>query len=458
MIWTTEKFLKILSPLSYSYETQETSLLGKLCINSQDVQKGDIFISLKGEKNDGHSFISDAFERGAALAVVCTPAEGNYIQVEDTQKALEMLGVFCRNQSPAQRIAITGSVGKTTTKELSQQIFERMAPTISSPASYNNHLGVPLSLTLLTPQIQYGIFEVGMNHPGEIAPLTSLIQPHVALITTIGAAHIGNLHSLEKIALEKSTIFQKGLQTALVPNDLPQTPLLLEAAQQAFQVLKVGKNSESDIFTLSKEEDFLREKTSLTISLKGKKVNYTVPFLGHYADLTVWIWAILESLGQAHKDLIPFFQDLKIPEGRGKNHQISLGAKKITLIDDAYNANPVSMKAGLDLLSKLPVRGRRIAVLGDMLELGKRSAEFHRELGEALATSNIHAVFSAGPCMKDMHEALNPSQKILHSLTVNGLFGPIEEFIKDGDVIWVKGSKGSQISRVVRYIVEKSEA
>jgi UDP-N-acetylmuramoyl-tripeptide--D-alanyl-D-alanine ligase len=428
-------------------------------IDSRTVGRGDVFFAIKGDVHDGHAFVAGALERGAALAVVDEAhagelkSAGALLVVKDVLAALVATGIAARARSRAAIVAVTGSVGKTSTKEALRLVLGADGPTHASAASYNNHWGVPLTLARLPRSAAYGVFEIGMNHPDEIRPLVKMVRPHVALITNVEPVHLEAFANVEAIADAKAEIFE-GLAPgghAIVNRDNPHFARL-EAAARAVgaKVSTFGENVAADARL---DRLALKEAGScVAATIDGEGVTFKVGAPGRH--LVQNALGVLLAAKRAGADLALAalaMARFTPPAGRGKRYELVTGSGVLTLIDESYNANPASMKAALALLGQAAAgpSGRRIAVLGDMLELGPTSQQLHAAIAEAVAASRIDLVFTVGPLMKALHDAL-PAQK-------RGAWAPssaeIEPLVLDraraGDVVMVKGSFGSRMGPVV---------
>ncbi|HEX4848649.1 MAG TPA: UDP-N-acetylmuramoyl-tripeptide--D-alanyl-D-alanine ligase [Novosphingobium sp.] len=443
-------------------------------IDSRDVVPGDLFFALKGESMDGHRFVEMAFAKGAAAAVVDRPVNGPHILVDDTAAALGRLAAAARARAEAQIIGVTGSVGKTGVKEAIFAALDRSSRGNAhrSVKSYNNHVGVPLSLARMAPRSKFGVFEMGMNHAGEIAALTAQVRPHVAVITTIAPAHIENLGSIEAIADAKAEIFE-GLEpggTAVIPADVPQFAQLKAAAQRlGHAVVAFGRSAEADVRLLD-AVPAAGGGSLVTADLGDRRVCYTVAEPGDH-----WIvnsLAVMAAVRAAGGDLgaaglaLAEMQGLK---GRGQRHWLTAaggdGSGRALLIDESYNANPASMKATLAQLGVTPAR-RRIAVLGAMKELGEHGPAYHAALIEPLTASGaVHAVL-VGPEMAALADelgkaaaaALGSTPGFAHCETAAEALEALRSYgVEGGDAILVKGSNSVGLGTVVAALAQNKD-
>ncbi|MGE0828977.1 MAG: UDP-N-acetylmuramoyl-tripeptide--D-alanyl-D-alanine ligase [Hyphomonadaceae bacterium] len=426
-------------------------------IDTRSLEKGDLFVALK-DARDGHDFIEAAFQAGAAAALVSdaekAAAFGPALVVGDVLAGLTALGEAARERSAARRVAITGSVGKTSTKEAVAACLSACGRTHKSIKSYNNHWGVPLTLSRMPASSEYGVFEMGMNHRGEILPLTQLVRPHVALITTIAPAHVENLGSLEAVADEKADIFA-GLEpdgVALVPNEAPHaTRLLARAEDCASAIVRFGRDEGCEARLLKFE---MHEDGSIAeADILGRKIRYRIGAEGaHWALNSVAALAAADLAGGDIFAAAHALADFKSIAGRGAAHVIRAQFGAFTLVDDAYNANPASMGAAFETLGAKKSAVRRIAALGDMLELGPEERALHAGLAHGIERAGIDLVFAAGPRMAALWEALPASRRGGYAETAEALAPMIAQALGAGDVVLVKGSNGSRMARVVEAL------
>lgn len=420
-------------------------------IDTRTIAPGDLFVALQAAR-DGHDFVAQALEKGAAAALVSRIPDGvapdaPLLIVEDVLRGLEALGRAGRARMTGRVIAITGSVGKTSTKEMARVALAGQGVIHAAEASYNNHWGVPLTLARMPADTDFAIIEIGMNHPGEIAPLSRMARPHVALITTVGAAHLEAFGAIEGIAREKGAIYE-GLEpvgTAILPEDLPVTQILRDCADAAGAVV-VGFGRDGMARPLKVEPG----ETGLTCHARilGETAIFGLRTTGrHFAMNAVGVLAALSAAGADLAQAARAMGDWQPPKGRGAVED--LGA--IRLIDDAFNANPASMAAGLAMLAGLPA-ARRVAILGDMLELGEAEAEMHAALADDPAMADIALVHCAGPRMRHLHEALPETRRGRWAETAAELAADAAALVVPGDLVLVKGSKSSCISAVVEAL------
>jgi UDP-N-acetylmuramoyl-tripeptide--D-alanyl-D-alanine ligase len=432
---------------------------GGISIDTRSLAPGEMFIALS-DVRDGHDFIVSAFERGASAALVArapqdAPDGAPLLVVGDTLEGLRDLARAARQRNFGKRIAVTGSVGKTSTKEMLRAAFAAAGRVHASDKSFNNHWGVPLTLARMPMSADYSVFEIGMNHAGEITPLTGLVRPHVAVITTIGEAHIENLGSRENIARAKAEIFlglEKG-GTAVLPIDNDYFGLLAELAKAAkvARVITFGEANNADIRL---DRYAMRDdRGEVFASIFGEAFEFSLAAPGrHQAMNALAVLGAARALGVSAAKAASGLKGLSAAQGRGAQTRVALKAGgEILILDESYNANPTSMAAAIALLGQLQPKGkgRRIAVLGDMLELGEGAPGLHAGLSEALVAARIDRLYVAGSLMRNlwnktpepMRGAAAENAKALAPLVIAG--------VGEGDIVMVKGSNASKVSEIV---------
>lgn len=441
-----------------------------ISIDSRSLQPGDAFFAIKGEAMDGHDFATAAIKAGAGVLVVAEgklPSLGRLtapmIVVEDVLVALERLGAAARARSDAKIIAVTGSAGKTTTKEALRHVLSAVGKVHASAQSFNNHWGVPLTLARMPIDCDYAVFEIGMNHPGEIRPLVKMVRPHIAIVTMIAAAHLGFFRNLDEIAEAKAEIFE-GLEpdgAAILNRDDARFKLLDKMAHAAGveHVHGFGENARST-FKLVKCE-LHADHSEIIARIGGHEVTARIGAPGRHMVQNVL--AVLGAAYLAGADLdkvAPALADLSAERGRGKRHVLRHPGGSITLIDESYNANPASMAAAMALLNATPVtgEGRRIAVLGDMLELGEHSAKLHAALAGLIVGTGTQTVFLGGPEMRALAKALPAEIKTEYRAGVEELKPVLLAALKPGDVVMIKSSKGIGFAKLVDALLGKFPA
>jgi UDP-N-acetylmuramoyl-tripeptide--D-alanyl-D-alanine ligase len=435
-------------------------------IDTRTLQPGDLFVALK-DVRDGHDFVAQALEKGAAAALVSRVPEGlssgaPLLVVPDVLKALEDLGRAARARAKARVVGVTGSVGKTSTKEMLRVVLGGQGRVHAAEASYNNHWGVPLTLARLPREADFAVIEIGMNHPGEIAPLSHMARPDVVVITIVAPAHLEAFDSIEGIAHEKAAIID-GLQpggVAVLNADIATSPLLQAKAHEAqARAVTFGAAEGADYRMVSVQIG--DDSTVVRATRQGQPVLYKVMSPGrHFAANGLAVLAVADALGL---DPVISATDLgrwQPPAGRGVRERIMLDLVEETgfeLIDDAFNANPASMAASLEVLVNARpqdgigsrAKGRRIAILGDMLELGPTEAALHAAIAETPGLAAIDLIHCVGPRMKALHAALPRGQRGDWVATAAELVPRARHLIDAGDIILVKGSKGIKVSLMV---------
>jgi UDP-N-acetylmuramoyl-tripeptide--D-alanyl-D-alanine ligase len=436
--------------------------LNGISIDSRTLVKGDAFFAIKGESREGHDFVEAALKAGAGVAVVGPDQRDRFggsplLIVADVLEGLRNLARASRDRMRGQIIAVTGSVGKTGTKEALRLALSAEGETHASVASYNNHWGVPLSLARCPAEVKFAIFEIGMNHAGEITPLVKLARPHVAIITGIEPVHLEYFGSLEKIADAKAEIFS-GVEPggAVVLNrDNAQYERLANAAKAARieRVVSFGEHAAANarLTKVSLQSD----SSTVEADILGQIVTYKLGAPGRHLVLNSL--AVLAAVSIVGADLALAalaLNSLKPASGRGARTVLAVPGGSALLIDESYNANPASMRAAIALLGQARVGklGRRLAVLGDMLELGSTGAELHRALAPAITAAGIDLVFCSGPLMRALWEALPSRARGGYAETAGELESAVLAAVQAGDAVMVKGSLGSKMGPIVRAL------
>jgi UDP-N-acetylmuramoyl-tripeptide--D-alanyl-D-alanine ligase len=439
-------------------------------IDSRTVQPGDLFVALKGPNHDGHEHVAAALKAGAAGALVAgaphgVPQDAPLVIVAETLAALTALGGAARTRARAKVAAVTGSVGKTSTKEALRLALDAggkpARPTHASVASFNNNIGVPLTLARMPADAEYAVFEIGMNHAGEITPLTKLVRPHAAIVTTVEGVHTENFpDGIDGVAAAKAEIFdgfdpQAG-GVAVLNRDNRFFDFLAGRARAhgARKVVGFGADPQAD-FRLA---EFKPESTASTVTaeINGRPLSYRIGAPGrHWAMNTLAVLAAADALGVDTAAAAAAFAEIAAPKGRGQRHRLALAGGTFELIDDSYNASPASMRASFEVLkAAVPgTGGRRIAVLGDMLELGPKAAELHAGLAEPLTAAGADLVYTCGPNMARLHDALPAARRGMHAANSDALLPVVRDAIRAGDVVVVKGSLGSRMGRIVEALL-----
>ena len=450
-LWTSAEIAEAaLGTASASFEA------GGVAFDSREVSSGDLFIALTGEQTDGHRFVDQAFAQGAAGAIVSTPIAHPHVLVADTRAALDALGKAARARTAATIVAVTGSAGKTGTKEALWSALDRIAParTHRSLKSYNNHTGVPLSLARMPAKTRFGVFEMGMNHEGEIAAHTRLARPHVAIVTTIAPAHIENLGSIEAIARAKAEIFE-GLEpggTAIIPHDSPQRDILVAAAKwHAGRILTFGLEDGADVRAM----DMVPAKnggTLITVQLPDASLTMTVGQPGeHWVSNALAVIATVEAVGADLAVAGLALAELPGMPGRGARSQVRVPGGEAMLIDESYNANPASMRATLKVLGEQPAT-RRIAVLGPMRELGPHGPRFHAELAEPMLSAGVDFALLVGEEMAPLAEALEGRLDFAHVPAAADALAALHGRVGAEDAVLIKASNSVGLGRLVAQL------
>lgn len=426
-----------------------------VAFDSRDVGAGDLFIALKGETTDGHRFLDGAFSNGAAGAIVSQDCDHPHIRVVDTMDALNALGAASRARTDAKIVGVTGSVGKTSTKEALFAALDRCSQGHAhrSVKSYNNHTGVPLSLARMPEAARYGVFEMGMNHAGELAALTKIVQPHVAIVTAIAPAHIEFFDSIESIADAKGEIFQ-GLESggvALVPFDSPHRDRLIGWAEPyAETIWTFGQGEGADIRAV----DAIRSTTGtiVTATLPAGALTYTIGLTGdHWISNSLAVIGAVEAVGGDLAQAGLALAELSGLPGRGARLAIPVEGGEALLIDESYNANPVSMRAALKTLSEEPVE-RRIAVLGAMGELGEDTDRYHADLADPMVDAGLELAILVGAPTRVLADALGSRIPVVHVPDADAALESLEGKIRMGDALLIKGSNYLGLARLVEAL------
>ena len=433
-----------------------------ISIDSRTTARGDAFFAILGDNRDGHDFVDAAFKSGAGLAVVARAHAKHFgdaplLIVDNVLEALRDLARAARTRTQAKVIAVTGSVGKTGTKEALRLALSGDGETHVSAASYNNHWGVPLSLARCPQAAKYAVFEIGMNHAGEITPLTKLVRPHVAIITAVEPVHLEYFGALEKIADAKAEIFS-GIEpggAAVLNRDNGQYARLEAAAKAAgvSRIVTFGEHQDAEARLL--RASLQANSSTVEARILGENVTYKLGAPGrHVVHNSLAVLAAVALVGADLALAALALANLKSAAGRGARATLRLPGGAALLIDESYNANPASMAAAIALLGQAPVKkqGRRIAVLGDMLELGPSGPALHRGLAGPLAAAGVDLVYCSGPLMRSLWEALPSGRRGGYAETAAALEPAVLDAIRDGDAVMVKGSLGSKMGPIVKAL------
>lgn len=430
-----------------------------ITFDSREVQPGDLFVALRGER-DGHDFVPLAFAAGAAGAVVSQPAEGGrFVLVPETLQALESLGAEARDRAPqVRRGAVTGSVGKTSVTQAIRAGLDLAGPAHGSVKSFNNHIGVPLTLARMPREVERAVFEIGMNHAGEIGPLSKMVQPHAVCVTTVGPVHIENFPDGEEgVAKAKAEIMDgigPGAVAVLNGDDRWFELLKHQALERGARVAVFGSGDNADARLLGFEPD--PEGADVCARIWGEEISYRLSQPGfHWGPNSLATLLMLEALDVPMQTALQALAEFRPLAGRGAAKQVAIPGGSFLLIDESYNANPISMKAGFRSLgARTDVTGRRIVALTDMLELGDHSEALHAGLAEAIENAGIDLVFTGGKAMQALDRALPAERRGGWAADAAALAPVVTAAVRPGDVVMVKGSNGSRASLVAKALAD----
>jgi UDP-N-acetylmuramoyl-tripeptide--D-alanyl-D-alanine ligase len=417
-------------------------------IDTRTLKPGDLFVALAGER-DGHGFVEAAFSKGAAAALVSRPMPGNTLLVDDTQLALERLGAAARARTAAKIVAVTGSVGKTTTKEMLRRTLAAFGAVHAAEASFNNHIGVPLTLARMPRDADFGVFEIGMNHAGEIAPLAALVRPDVAVITCVDRAHLGLMGSEEAIAREKASLYGALVPggAAVVPGDSAFLPMLRDAVPARARALVFGEGA-VDARLLEVKNS--AEAAEIEADICGVTVRFGLAAPGrHMAMNAISVLATAHGLGLDVTTAAAALDGFAPFSGRGARRQVAVQGGQAMLLDESYNASGASMRAALAVLTLQP--GRRVAVLGDMLELGEYARAEHLGLLPAVL-AGADVVFTCGEQSGALFESVPAAKQGAHAPDATTLAPLVKAALRPGDTVLVKGSYGSCMRDVISLL------
>jgi UDP-N-acetylmuramoyl-tripeptide--D-alanyl-D-alanine ligase len=435
MLWTSHDLQKATGGVLHNAPEGVTGV----SIDSRTIKQGELYVALKGDAHDGHDFTSTALANGGGMALVSTaPSSGAYLLVDDVMTALQNIARAARARMKGKVIAVTGSVGKTSTKEMLAACFALYDKTHAAVASFNNHWGVPLTLARMPADSAFGIFEIGMNHSGEIIPLVAMVKPHIAIITTVEPVHLAHFKDVSEIAAAKAEIFTGLLPqgVAILNADNPWFGYLKEQAK-GFDILSFGRTAGADIQLLSSDN-----------GVKTNVMDYQLGASGdHMAMNSLAVLGSLKACGLNLKQAIPALESLKPVKGRGEKLLLK---GNIHLNDESYNANPASMKAAFAVLKQ--ANTRKIAALGDMLELGEHELAIHAEL--ASYHDGIDLFFVQGKLMKSFYEALPLTKRGGYALSALDLLPLLRAALRPNDTLMVKGSLGSRMVDLVAKLKE----
>ena len=431
-----------------------------ISIDTRTLQPGDLFVALTDQR-DGHAYLPAAFQAGASAALVAktyvrNAGDGVLIRVEDPLRALEDAGRSARFRADAKIVAVTGSVGKTGTKEMLRACLSRTGHTHASEKSYNNHWGVPLTLARMPVETHYGVFEIGMNRPGEIGPLARMVAPDVGVITTVAPVHLAQFKSVTEIAEAKAELLT-GLSsggTAILNRDNHYFDLLsVRADERSLRIVGFGHHKDADVRLETAEVS--DTGSVITAHVHGRRITYRIGAPGnHYVMNSLAVIAAIDALGADLEVCLPALAGISPPPGRGARSEITVGNGKLLLIDESYNANPASMAAALANLGVVP-RGqypRRIAVIGDMRELGSEADALHRGLKDAIDAAGIDLVFACGEHMRTLYDLIANDRRGAYARTSLELVPLLAARLAAGDAVTVKGSLGTNMAPLVKVV------
>ncbi|MGD9739175.1 MAG: UDP-N-acetylmuramoylalanyl-D-glutamyl-2,6-diaminopimelate--D-alanyl-D-alanine ligase [Bauldia sp.] len=439
----------------------EPQAIDGISIDSRTVLPGDAFFAIRGDRFDGHDFVSSALGRGAGTAVVSTARlaalgriTGSMVVVDDVLEALRGLGAAARDRTAAKIIAVTGSAGKTGTKDMLLAALGRVGRAHGAPASFNNHWGVPLTLARMPETTSFGVFEIGMNHAGEIEPLVALVRPHAAIITTVEPVHLAAFAGVEDIARAKAEVLTGIVPggAAILNRDNPHFDLLRGIAKELDVERVIGFGADPGADARLNEVVLEPEGSTVSATILGREITYALGVPGRHIVLNSL--AVLAAIAAIDVDLdetAAALATFRAGKGRGERTRLAIAGGDGVLIDESYNANPASMRAAFSVLAQTdPLHGgRRVAVLGDMLELGPEERSLHLGLAEPLMEAGADLVFAAGPRMAALWEALPPDRRGVYAETAAELEAAVAEALGPGDVVMVKGSNGSRMGPLV---------
>jgi UDP-N-acetylmuramoyl-tripeptide--D-alanyl-D-alanine ligase len=454
VLWTSDEIAEATGGTAHgSFEVTGVTF------DSREVGPGGLFVAMPGTVHDGHEFLADAIAAGAAGLIVSKPADHPHVLVEDTGQALEDLGRAARARSGATIVGVTGSVGKTSTKEALYAALDRWWPgkVHRSVKSYNNHTGVPLSLARMPREAEFAVLEMGMNNKGEIAALTRLVRPHVAMITAIAPAHIENLGSEEAIADAKAEIFD-GLEPggiAIIPNDTPHRDRLVRAARRYADRIVTFGSGDADVHALHavRSED---GGSLITASLLDRDLTFTIAQRGeHWVSNALAVLAAVEAVGGDVGLAGLALAELGGLKGRGQRHRLRIDGGEAQLIDESYNANPASMAATLKSLGSETGVERRIAVLGPMRELGLHSDRLHAGLAPSVLAAKVDELVLVGEDMRPLADALGGQVHVTNVADADSAADAVARLLRPGDAVLVKASNSVGLSRVIDRLTKE---
>ncbi len=448
-LWTAED---IATATSGTLIGNEDWVGNKLCLDSREVTPGDIYVAYRGEKVDGHNFIESAIKNGAIAAIVedvPDKQDHSYVYVRQSEEALINIGNYARNRFEGTVIGVTGSVGKTSTKDMLAHVLEKQAPTNKSQRSFNSLVGLPIALSACDPTYKYNVLELGMTSSGEITTLSRMARPHIAIITMIAPSHLEFFDSIEGIARAKAEIFE-GLPSygiAIIRGDIPESHILTDAAKEKRieNIITFGESKDCDCHIL--EYSAGKEINTIKANIGKKTVSFNLSVPGkHWALNAIASLAAVNAAGANVEEACDAMVTYSAPERRGQPTHFE---DNILLIDESYNANPVSMRAALESLAERQIKGKKIAVLGDMRELGPTAPELHAGMVSCIIKSEIDILFLYGPLMKNLYEAIKGKVKTYYFDDLQELNVKLIDAVNPDDAIMVKASLGTGFKAII---------
>jgi len=444
ILWTSDELSR-----ATQGQCNTTFTVNGLSIDSRTVKPGELYVSIPGDVHDGHDFAGKAITNGAAAVMIAhdtpLPEGAATLRVSNVMEALRQLATASRQRSKAVRLAVTGSVGKTTTKEMLRHVLAAHGTTHANAGNFNNHIGAPLTLARMPQDSRYGIFELGMDHAGEIEALSKLVAPEIAVITTIGVAHIAHFPEGQVgIAKAKAEIFAglTGAALAVLPRDDAHYGLLATEAQNRGinNILSFGRHQDADAQLMELTHDILVAR------IQGETIRFHPPVMGEHMALNMLATLLAATAaGAPLASCVTALEGFAALKGRGLQRQVSIGSGTVTVIDDCYNANPQSMRAALAVLGDSKAT-RRVAVLGDMLELGEMEQDAHASLTDALEAAHVDQLFCCGTLMQHLWNVTPPARQGRWAPTAGELAADVAAALQPGDVVLVKGSRGAQVN------------
>lgn len=479
MLLNSEEIIKVLSPVQI-LGSKKPFITTSACIDSRQVTEGSMFFAFIGENSDGHNFVVHAIRHGAVCTIgtkitsdieqgLMNNDKGCFILVEDVLLALQKLGALARSKMTSKVVCVTGSLGKTTTKEMIADVLSKFYNVSSSSGNKNNHIGLPLSIINADPKSNITVLELGMNHAGEISVLSKIARPDIAIITTIAPAHVGNFNSVDEIAYAKAEILagMKPESGIVIVNQLNEYfPLLLKIAkEQGFKtIVGLGDPQKSPIYIEDYSVSLSQSKYSVVCKANATQevIRCSIPGISYHAAYnTIFVFAVAKLLKLDLNEVQKHVAKFKGVDGRGNLETIMCGVKKITVINDCYNASPESVKSAIETLvsvAKVEPDKRIVCILGDMLELGKFSQEYHEKLGEFIGEKTlISKVITIGEEMKNCYNKLPENVRVQHFETSDTAKKFIRDFVKDGDIILFKASRRMKFETIIEKLYQPSD-